>query len=100
MIKDEERNRAQWNTGIITDVYPGKDGNVTAVKLRAGKSYLERVVQHLCPMKISCDIAPSTEEPKMSVNAEEFRSRRNVSEIARIRITELAIGEIEEPLNE
>ena len=44
VIKGDEQNRAQWNIGIITDVYPGKDGKVRAVKLRAGKSYLERAV--------------------------------------------------------
>ena len=72
---------------------------MSAVKLRAGKSYLERAVQHLYPLEISSDITPSTEEPSMNVNAEEFRPRRNVSEIARIMITELANDEMEELLN-
>ena len=72
---------------------------MSAVKLRAGKSYLERAVQHLCPLEISSDITPSTEEPSMNVNAEEFRPRRNASEIARIMITELANDEMEELLN-
>ena len=89
MIKGEEQNRAQWSIGIVTDVYPGKDGKVRAVKLTAGKSYLERAVQHLYPMEISCDITPSTKEPTMNVNAEEFRPRRNASEIVQTRITEL-----------
>ena len=35
VIKGEEQNRAQRNIGIITDVYPEKDGKVRAVKLRA-----------------------------------------------------------------
>ena len=35
----------------------------------------------------------------MNVNAEEFRPRRNASEIARIMITELANDEMEELLN-
>ena len=100
VIKGEERNRVQWNIGIITDVYPGKEGKVRAVKLRAGKSYLEQAVQHLYPLEISCDITPSTEEPTMNVNAEKFRLRRNASEIARIKITDLANGGMEEPLNE
>ena len=72
---------------------------MSAVKLRAGKSYLERAVQHLYPLEISSDITPSTEEPSMNVNAEEFRPRRNASEIARIMITELANDEMEELLN-
>ena len=100
VIKDEEQNRAQWNIGIMTDVYPRKDGRMRAVKLRAGKSYLERAAQHLHPLKISCDITPSTEEPTMNVNAEESRPRRNVSEIGRIRIIDLANDGMEEPLKE
>ena len=99
MIRGEEQNRAQWNIGITTDAYPGKDAKVSAVKLRAGKSYLERAVQHLYPLEISSDITPSTEEPSMNVNAEEFRPRRNASEIARIMITELANDEMEELLS-
>ena len=79
MIKGEERNRGQWNIGIITDAYPGKDCKVIAVKLKAGKSCLERAVQHL----YSCYITPSTEEQTMNVNAEEFWPKRNASEIAR-----------------
>ena len=100
VIKGEEQNSTQWNIRIITDVYPGKDGKVRAVKLRPGKSYLERAVQHLYPLEISCDITPSTEEPTMNVNAEEFWPRRNASEIARIRIIDLANDGMEEPLNE
>ena len=59
-IKDEEQNRARWNIGIMTGVYPRKDGRMRVVKLRAGKPYLERAVQHLYPLEISCDITPST----------------------------------------
>ena len=100
MIKGEEQNRAQWNIGIITEVYPGKDYKVRVVKLRAVKSYLERAVQHLYPMEISCDVAPSTEEPTINVNAEEFQPRRNASEIARISIIDLVNDRMEESLNE
>ena len=70
-----------------------------AVELRAGKSYLEQAVQYLYRLEIFCDITPSTDEPTMDVNAEEFRPRRNASEIARIMITELANDEMEELLN-
>ena len=41
MIKGEEQNRIQWNIGIIKDVYPGKDGKMEEVKLRARKYYLK-----------------------------------------------------------
>ena len=57
----------------------------------AGKCYLEQAVQHPYPLEISCDITPSTKEPTMNVNAEEFWPRWNTSEIAWIRIPELAL---------
>ena len=73
MIKGEERNRAQWNIRIITDVYRGKDGKVRAGKLRAEKYYLEGAVKHLYSLRISCDITPSTDKQTMDVNAQEFQ---------------------------
>ena len=35
-------------------------------------SYLERAVQHLHFLEISCNITPSTEEPILNVSAEEM----------------------------
>ena len=99
VIKGDEKNKAQWKIGIITEVYPGRDGKVRAVKLRAGKTYMERAFQHLYPLKLSCDIQP--EKPSiLSGNAEEFHPRRNAAAIARIKINDAAAEESEEPLNE
>ena len=95
VIKVEEQNRPHWNIGIIIDVFPGKDGGVRNWK----KSDLERVVQHPYLLEISWDIAPSTEEPTMDVNAEEFRPRRNAPKLAQTRIIDLANDVMEEPLN-
>ena len=53
-IKGNERNKAQWKLGVITEVYPGRDRNGRAVTLRAGKSNLEQAIQHLYPLKLSC----------------------------------------------
>ena len=33
-MKRDERNKAQWKLGIITEVYPGRNGKVRAVRLR------------------------------------------------------------------
>ena len=49
IIRSEERNRGKWKLGIVETLIPGRDGVFRAVKLRAGKSYLERAVQHLYP---------------------------------------------------
>ena len=46
MTKGDERNKTQWELLIIADAYPGRDVKVTTVRLRAGKSYLERAIQH------------------------------------------------------
>ena len=37
VIKSDERNKAQWKLGIITEVYLGRDCKVRAVRLRAVK---------------------------------------------------------------
>ena len=39
--------------GIVVKLFQGRDGVVRAVRLRAGKSYLERAVQHLFPLELS-----------------------------------------------
>ena len=66
LIKGDERNRGHWKIGVIDTLIPGRDGIVRAVKLRAGKSYLERAVQHLYPLELacdtSCDVMPERED--------------------------------------
>ena len=47
VIKGDDKNRAHWKTGIVEKLIKGRDGMERAVRLRAGKSYLERVLQHL-----------------------------------------------------
>ena len=55
IIKGDEKDRNQWKLGIVEEPIPGKDGIVRAVRLRAGKNHLERAVQHLYPLELSCD---------------------------------------------
>ena len=55
LIKGDERNKGKWKIGVIERLIEGRDGIVRAVRLRAGKSYLERTIQHLYPMELSCD---------------------------------------------
>eukprot|EP00794_Sanderia_malayensis_P001273 gene1273-biopygen494 len=56
-IKGDEKNRGQWKIGIVEELIPGRDGIVRAVKLRAGKSHLERPIQFLYPLELHCDRA-------------------------------------------
>ena len=40
-VKGNERNQVQWKLRIIAEVYPRTDDKMRAVRLRAGKLYLE-----------------------------------------------------------
>ena len=55
IVRGDESNRGKWSLGVIADLFEGRDGVVRAVKLRAGKSFLERPVQHLFPLELACD---------------------------------------------
>jgi hypothetical protein len=74
--------------GIVHELYEGKDGLVRAVKLRAGKSFMERPVQHLYPLELSCDIGNrQTTKTTTELNAEatEVRPKRDAAVAARLR---------------
>ena len=88
IIKSDERNRGEWPLGIVHELFEGKDGVVRAVKLRAGKSFMERPVQHLYPLELSCDIGNrQTTKTTTELNAEdtEFRPKRDAAVAARLR---------------
>ena len=78
LIQSEERNRGKWNIGIIVKLIKGQDGVVRAARLRAGRSYLERVIQHLCPMELSCDVrdAEASQPVQLNPRARVFAPRR------------------------
>ena len=91
IIRGDEKNRAHWKTGIVTKLIRGRDGIVRAVQLRAGKSFLERAVQHLYPLELTCDvsrnsISDSTTDIQLNPNVDEFRPKRDAAATARIRI--------------
>ena len=94
-IQSEERYRGKWNIGIIVKLIKGQDGVVRAARLRAGRSYLERLIQHLCPMELSCDVrdAQPSQPVQLNPRARVFAPRRAaVAAAKRIR----AIAEEEE----
>ena len=73
VIKDEERNRNKWKIGIVDDLISGRDGIVRAAKLRAGKGTLERAVQHLYPLELSCDRENVKAPPQLNPEAPQPR---------------------------
>ena len=70
IIKSSERNRNQWPLGIVETLIKGVDGVVRAVRLRSGRDRLERAIQHLYPLELSCDIF----KPADGENAQELKS--------------------------
>ena len=81
-----------WTTLLIK----GRDGVVRGARLRAGKSYLERAIQHLCPMELSCDVreTPQSQQVQLNPRARDFTPRQ-AAIVAAQRIRDLAEKESE-----
>ena len=93
IVKCEEKNRGRWPLGIVQELYPGRDGVVRAVKLRAGKNFLERPVQHVYPLELSCDTFVRAPVEELNAEAPVFRPRRLASLQAEERIRQIAESE-------
>ena len=100
LIKGEEKNRGHWKIGIIQELITGRDGIVRGAKLRAGKSTLERAVQHLYPLEFQCDDSTVGKTSELNADAREFRPRRVAAAIAKLRMRDQMEEESREPLVE
>ena len=90
IIKDDNKDRNKWKLGIVEELIAGRDGVVRAVRLRAGKSYLERAVQQLYPLELSCDKFREAPRPPLNPDASVFRPKRDAAVAARLRIQDIA----------
>ena len=72
----------------MEELFEGRDGKVRAVKLRAGKTFLERPIQHLYPLELACDKVPerAAAPPQLNAAAPVFRPRRDAAVAATLRI--------------
>ena len=69
----------------------GRDGAVRVARLRAGKNHLERAVQHLCPLELSCDVSkPKTKTLDLDPNAQAFKPKRDAAAAATVRLQDIA----------
>ena len=96
LIKGEDRNRGKWNIGIVEEMIKGRDGIVRVVTLRAGKSHLERPIQHLYPLELEREARKENRNGKLDAGAPEFRPRRNTAQEAKDRLAGIAIYENDE----
>ena len=75
ILKSEERNRRKWALGIVQELYPGRDRVVRVVKLCSGRNFLERPVQHVYPLELSCDSVVRAPVRGLNADAPMFRPR-------------------------
>ena len=90
IVQTDEKNRGCWPLAVVTETYPGKDGVTRAGRIRTGKGEIERPVQHLFPLELSCDKHKKPEQrSKLNPDAPTFRQRRDAAVAAKARIEEV-----------
>jgi ferredoxin len=89
IIKSSERNRNCWPLTVVESLVDGKDGFVRAAKVRTGKSILERAVQQLYPLELSCNRTCAVTTQPLNHNAKPFRPRRQAAVEAEKRIRDI-----------
>lgn len=87
LIKGEEKNRVKWKIGVATDLIPGREGVVRTVRLRAGKNYLERLIQFLYPLELHCDVKKRVEFTPEAREWQRWKERKAFKEYFRMKIT-------------
>ncbi len=88
IIRGVVKNRNQWKLGVLQEFIKEEDGIIRGAKLRAGKSCLERPVQHLYPLELSCDKPAEFERGRSVLNPEAsaWRPRGDAAVAAELRV--------------
>lgn len=83
LIKEDGKSRLQWPMGIVTRLFPGRDGLIRAVQLKTSKGTICRAVQRLHRLEmLESPPAPPNTDLGVSQGAEEAPqpdTDRNVS---------------------
>ena len=53
MIKGDEKNRGKRKIGIIENIFMVKDSIISSIRIRTGKSIIEKPIQLLYPMELT-----------------------------------------------
>ena len=94
IVQDEERNRNKWKLGVVENVIKGRDGVIRGAKVRTAKGNLERAIQQLYPLELSCDEEKWTPNP----HAPSFvpRPKRDAAAAATLRLQQQAQSDSKE----
>lgn len=94
VAQDEEQNRNKWKIRIVDDVIKGRDGVVRGAKVQTAKGNLERAIQHLYPLELSCEEQKGIPDPRAPVFT--TRPKRDAAAAATLRIEQQAQMESEQ----
>ena len=88
IIKEDQKPRNVRKLAMVKQLITGRDGVVRAVKLKTGNGFLERAIQHLFPLELSCDVQ---NREQLNPEAPEYnpRTRRKAADEAAGRIQEI-----------
>ena len=91
VINGEDKNHGRWKIGIVEQLIKGQDKVVRGAKVRVGQRVLEKAIQHLYPLELSCDVAVTRpKSTKLRVDVPEFKPKRDAAAIANCRIQDIA----------
>ena len=76
LIKVEERNRSKWKNGVVEHPIQGRDGVIRGALQRAGKTHIEKPLQLLYPLELTCNRPERRSGETLSNDAREFQPRR------------------------
>ena len=79
-IKGKERNRSKWKIGVVERLIQGQDGVIRGAQLKAGKTLIERPLQLLYPLQLTCNRPERTRGETLRADAREFQQRRAASD--------------------
>ena len=79
-IKGEGRNRGKWKIGVVERLIQGRDRMIRGAQLKAGKTLIERPLQLLYPLELTCDSPERTRGETLRADAREFQPRRAASD--------------------
>ena len=90
IVKSQERNRSFWPLGNVEQLIAGRDGVVQGAKLLVGQSHVERPVQLLYPLELSCD-EDTHRERAVTLNPDGavFRPRRDAAAATEHRVKDI-----------
>ena len=72
LIKGEECNRGKWKIGVVEHLIRGRNGVIRGAQLSAGKTHIERPLQLLYPLELTCSRPEQRRGETQGADAREF----------------------------